>query len=81
MNVTLSPEAEKIILQKLSSGEFATPDEAVSQAIVMMAEDEELFWKAATPHIEMAIAEADRGEFSNRTFDEIADGILRQYQA
>lgn len=36
----------------------------------MLAEDEEHFWKSATPPNEMAIAEAD-----HRTFDEIASEV------
>ena len=75
MNVSLTDELIKVIRRKVSSGMYNNSSEVVREAIRRFDEYDELLYglkldKLRT-EISIGIEQADRGEFSNRTVEEI----------
>ena len=75
MNVSLTDELIKVIRRKVSSGMYNNYSEVVREAIRRFDEYDELLYglkldKLRT-EISIGIEQADRGEFSNRTVEEI----------
>jgi antitoxin ParD1/3/4 len=74
MNVSLDPQVQKFIEQKVRNGQYASPEEAVNQMLDHVRAQEEL-----TPEdlddlraeIDIGIAEADRGEFAEFTAEDV----------
>ena len=74
MTVSLTPEMEKFIAEKVRSGQFRTSDEAVNALLAETAERERL-----TPEdiallreeLDPALAKADRAEFVEFTAEDI----------
>ena len=74
MTVSLTPEMQKFIAEKVRSGRFRTSDEAVNALLAETAERERL-----TPddvarlrdELDPALAEADRGEFVEYNAEDI----------
>ncbi len=62
MTITLNPETEALIRKRMESGEFQNVDELICQALLESQADEELYRKEISDKIDLAIAEADRGE-------------------
>ena len=74
MTVSLTPEMQAFVAEKVRAGQFASADEAVNALLAMTMEQERL-----TPDdvaelraaLDPAIAEADRGEFVEFTADDV----------
>ena len=74
MTVSLTPEMERFIAEKVRTGQFRTSDEAVNALLAESAEREQL-----TPEdiaqlrdeLDPALAEADRGEFVEFTAEDV----------
>jgi putative addiction module CopG family antidote len=74
MTVKLIPELERFIAEKVRNGEYASPQEAVNSLLAGLKEQE-----ALTPEdvaelrvaLDPAIAEADRGEFTEFTAEDV----------
>ena len=65
MNVTLSPELEKLVNEKVQTGEFDKAEAVVAQALRAMVEreeDESRLRQAISEKIDRGVAQADRGE-------------------
>jgi antitoxin ParD1/3/4 len=65
MPISLSPELERRITEKVESGEYDSADDVVSHAmdaLSQLTEDEEATLSALRADIDMGIAELDRGE-------------------
>ena len=80
MTVSLTPEMQAFIAEKVRAGQFGSADEAVNALLAMTMEQERL-----TPEdvaelraaLDPAIAEADRGEFVEFT----AEDVIREGRA
>jgi antitoxin ParD1/3/4 len=74
MTVTLTPELERFITAKVSSGEYASAQDAVNGLLAALKEQE-----ALTPQdvaelreaLDPALAEADRGDFTEFTAENV----------
>lgn len=65
MNVSLTPELEELITQKVQSGRYTSASEVVREALRLLEEHDELRQKrlaAVRKEIEEGIAQLDRGE-------------------
>ena len=74
MNVLLRPDVQKFVEEKISSGQYATPDEAVNELLWHVREQEALTpddIKELRDELDMGIAEADRGEFTQFTAEDV----------
>jgi Arc/MetJ-type ribon-helix-helix transcriptional regulator len=74
MNVALNPKIEKLVEQRVSSGDFTSPEQAVNELLGIMLEesvtsDEEI--AELRDLIDEGIAELDRGEYVECTVQEI----------
>jgi antitoxin ParD1/3/4 len=82
MNITLSPELETMIREKVEAGEYHDASEVVSEALHIMADRERR--KRAKAELEVALAEAaaslDRGEGVELT-DELWDQLMAEGDA
>ena len=82
MNITLSPELETMIREKVEAGEYHDASEVVSEALQIMADRERR--KRARAELEAALAEAaaslDRGEGVELT-DELWDQLMAEGDA
>lgn len=66
MNVSLTPELEKLVEAKIASGRFHSPSEVVEEALHLLEQqeiDREIDLKELRARMDQALAEADRGEF------------------
>jgi putative addiction module CopG family antidote len=69
MNVTLSPEVEKLVRDKVARGEYASADDLVNEAVQRLVEDE-----AEIAHTEALLQEAaESGEYIELTAKEWDD--------
>ncbi len=80
MDVSLSPELEKLVQAKIESGRFRSASEVVEEALHLLDEresDRETQLKELRARMDEALAEADRGEvvdgeeFMQRMLDEL----------
>lgn len=75
MNVSLTNELMRVIKRKVSSGMYNNCSEVVREAIRRFDEYEELLYGLKLDKLKTEIAigieEADRGEYSNRTVEDI----------
>src|SRR5438105_1968467 len=64
MNVSLTPELESFVNQKVASGLYPTASDVIRDGLRLLQEHEEQQWKLDELRQEVAIgvAEADRGE-------------------
>ena len=66
MNITLSPELEKLVNEKVQTGEFENAEAVVTQALHALVErdrEESQIRKSIRDKIDRGIAQAERGEF------------------
>jgi antitoxin ParD1/3/4 len=74
MNISLTPDVEKFVNEKVARGEYATIEQAVNDLLLQRREEEQL-----TPEdiaelradLAVGIAEADRGECVELSLDQI----------
>jgi len=74
MTVRLTAELERYIAEKVRSGEYGSPQEAVNSLLAGVKEQEALSPEDVAEvraELDPAIAEADRGEFVPFTADDI----------
>ncbi|MBZ5625795.1 MAG: hypothetical protein LAQ69_44955 [Acidobacteriia bacterium] len=66
MNITLKPELEKIVQQKVARGEYDTADDFVGEAVERLIDEEQeddAHLDEIRNRIDAAEAEIDRGEY------------------
>ena len=74
MTVSLTPEMQAFVVEKVRAGQFASVDEAVNALLAMTMEQERLTLDDVAElraALDPAIAEADRGEFVEFTADDV----------
>ena len=74
MNVSLTPELERLIADKVDSGRYASASEVVREALRLLeGSDQERNAKleALRAKVAVGIADADAGRFSDATADDI----------
>jgi antitoxin ParD1/3/4 len=65
MTISLRPELQRFVEERVRAGEYATADEAVNSLLSFVAQQEELTGEqleALRRQVAVGIAEADRGE-------------------
>jgi antitoxin ParD1/3/4 len=78
MQVTLTPELERIVKERLASGRYSSPTEVVKEALCLIAERDhglEIRKEALRRDIQAGVDQLDRGEFVTPTKDQIIEGI------
>lgn len=85
MQIVLTPQAEKILKEKMASGLYKTAEEVVEEALLQMhAEEDESDDPAYLEYLKTEVAigfeAAERGEFSPKTLDEIEAQVLARHQ-
>ena len=66
MNITLNPELERLVNEKLQTGEFDNAEAVVAQALRAMVErdeDESHLRQTIRDKIDRGVVQAERGEF------------------
>jgi len=71
MTVELSPELEQIVKAKVASGIYSNAYEFIREAILRFFEWERVKKQKLDEAITIGIEQADRGEFSKRTVQDI----------
>jgi antitoxin ParD1/3/4 len=71
MTIELSPELEQIVKAKVASGIYPNALEFIREAILQALESERQKRKRLDEAISIGIEQADRGEFSERTVQDI----------
>ncbi len=76
MHISLTPALESKIRDKVQTGLYNNASEVVREALRFMEENQDLVRQMKLSHLRQAVAigaeQADRGEFSNRSVQEIA---------
>jgi antitoxin ParD1/3/4 len=76
VNVSLTPELEKLVQAKVESGRYTSESEVVEEALRLL-EEREVHLNELRARVDKALAEADRGEvvdgeeFMQRMLDEL----------
>ena len=71
MNLSLTPELEQFIQQKINSGMYTNASEVVRDALRRM--DEHDLWKDLRSFMSPRIAAAKAGDITTQSFDSIID--------
>jgi antitoxin ParD1/3/4 len=71
MTIELTPELEQIVKAKVASGIYPNADEFIREAILRSLEWERVKKQKLDEAIAIGIEQADRGEFSQRTVQDI----------
>lgn len=80
MNVNLTPEMAEYVSSELASGDYASASELVREALRSLRRDRDLETQKLAllkQELEIGIREAERGEFSTRSVDDIAAAVRR----
>jgi len=77
MNVVLTPESEKVVNEKLRSGEYQTPSEVVEEALQRLTQHDDQDYQEAVAGIQRGLAEADQG--LARPAEEFFDQMRRKH--
>lgn len=80
MNVSLTPELEQFVHEKVKSGRYLSASEVVREALRLLEERDHLYQAKLTElrkHLEIGIEQADRGELvdSDDVFNELEKDI------
>lgn len=82
MTISLTPEVEKFVAEKIRTGQYGSADEAVNSLLAMTMDQERLTPEDVAElraRLDPAIAEADRGEFVDFDAEQvIAEGRAAQ---
>ncbi len=74
MNVTLTPEVRKFFEQKISSGRYQSPEEAVNGLLSLVQHQEELSpenLEELRAEVDLGIDDADQGRFVEFTAEDV----------
>jgi len=82
MDVQLTPQLERLVQEKVESGRYASADEVVCEALLLLEEREEA--RVAElgrlrSRIDESLLEAERGEVTDG--DQFMEGLLRDLDA
>lgn len=79
MNVSLTTDMADYVSEELASGEYSSASEVVRDALRSLRRDREIEREKLAilrSAVEVGMAQAERGEFGERTVSEIARGVL-----
>ncbi len=82
MNVTLSPELERFVAEKVKAGQFKSPDDAVNSALTILREQETLTAQDITElrrEIAIGTEQLDRGDSAPWNAEALKERIRRQF--
>jgi len=82
MTISLNPELQKFVEEKVRSGHFASPDEAVNSLLSFVKEQEELSaeeLERLRSEVAVGTEQADRGELQDWDPEEIWDEVERRH--
>jgi antitoxin ParD1/3/4 len=77
MNITLTPELEKRIEERIHRGEYESPEAFISEAVSRLIDEEEQELRETRAAIGQAFEELDRGE--GRPADEVLAELRAEY--
>lgn len=81
MNVSLTEQMTKFVESAVAGGDYVSASEVVRDALRLLKHERELEaeeLRTLREEVERGLEQADRGEFSDRTIDEIAEEVLRK---
>ena len=81
MNITLTPDLEKLVQEKVGRGDYENADALVQEAVHRLLEEDEADLDALRRKIRDADAEIDRGEgleYDEHTTKDLAHDIQRR---
>ena len=89
MNISLTPELEKLINEKVQSGEYASANEVIGEALRLLEEQDELRrikYEALKREVGIGVTQIEQGEglvynSSNELADEIKSEAHNRQQA
>ena len=83
MNLSLNPEVQKFIEEKVQAGQYATPEDVIHSAIARLQIDEEFDREGLDDEelaaIEEGLAQANRGE--GRPWAEVREQLRAKYSS
>ncbi len=81
MHISLPPEYEAFIKDQISSGQYATAEDGIADALKeRMASD---FEAKVTKHVEESMAAYERGDYvaaDDKYFDKLRERVRRKYE-
>lgn len=80
MNVNLTPEMAEFVEDELTGGDYASASELVRDALRLLRREREIEREKAEilrREVLLGLEEAERGEFSERTVDDILQSVLQ----
>lgn len=78
MEIQLSPELEQIIKAKVASGRYPNASEFIREAVLRTIEDDHLKLSKLNEAISVGMEQADKGEFSKRSVQDIISDKERE---
>lgn len=81
MNVSLTDEMVKFVEKQIAGGDYVSASEVVRDALRVLKHDREMEaeeLRILREEVQIGIDAADRGEFSERTLDEMFQAALRE---
>jgi len=81
MNVSLTPELEKLVNERVRSGMYSSASEVVREALRLLNDQEELRRRKLEDlrkEIQIGIAQADRGEVAPLNLEEMKRRLKRR---
>ena len=77
MNITLTPEIEKLVHEKVERGQYASADALVREAVHRLIEEDEEELQETKAAIDEALEQSRRGE--GRPAEEVFEGMRAKY--
>ncbi len=80
MNVNLTPEMAQFVSEEIASGDYASASELVRDALRLLKRDRDMEkekLEILRREINLGIEQAQRGEFSERSIEDIVADVLR----
>lgn len=87
MNISLPPELEKFVTDKIATGNYGTPEEVVSEGLLLLKQQDERpgFMYSSEDELREKIGEGmkalELGDISTRSVDELKEEARRRYEA
>ncbi len=79
MQITLTPEIEVIVKQKVASGNYASETEVIKESLRLLQERDEGKLNSLREDLAAAYRQSERGESKNIDIEEIIADASRQF--
>ena len=83
MNISLTPQLEKLIQEKVASGRYGSASEVIREALRLLDDQEKLYQirlEELRREVQIGIDQADRGEFSDATPESIMERVSHKLE-